>query len=685
MTVVERVVRRAQRVPAIAADAAIGAWIFAIGSFELVLGWNYPPAYPPAAVGLLVLAALGVTLRRRGPWAAFALVLASSIGGLGTNASFFGSLLALLVVLYTVSARSGVVASLLALFASLGAHYLALVRTGNGPRDIPALFLVNFAWIALAWFAGRAQARCRVIASDLGRTIHELDEERDRLARSSITLERGRIARELHAMVVRGVERMSVNTHAARRYLLSEAPQASPTIAEIESTGRRTLIEMRRLMHVLRPQEEGARSADGPSTTDSTEWSSPSDDGLSAYTVPGSNQRFSAARLSQRARRWVAVPLVADGLIVLAMVILAVAEPYVWPFALSARTYVPTAIVVVGALFFRRRAPLVVLVVIAAVILGENAFLKDHPFVADRSIMVAVFTVAAVGGARRGTLALGIGVIAYSPYLLWNLPNGSVLVLGWSSQMTFAVFAGLAVRENRALNAELREQSDTLRRTRQERIRRAVDEERLRIARDVHDLVAHGVTLMVIQAGAARWLAEDDPARAEKALVSVERAGREALRELQALVGSLGTSALDGAEPLPVDERLTIASLVDHAIGSGINVELVIRGDPRELDAGLGMSLFRIVQEALTNVGKHAPGARASVELRYTPEGVEVEVTDTGGRAPTGSPQPIPGSGQGLVGIAERVALFGGEAEAGPTLDGGFRVRASLAGERVPV
>jgi signal transduction histidine kinase len=220
--------------------------------------------------------------------------------------------------------------------------------------------------------------------------------------------------------------------------------------------------------------------------------------------------------------------------------------------------------------------------------------------------------------------------------------------------------------------------------TREERVRRAVVAERSRIARDVHDMVAHGVTLMVIQAGAARWLFESDPPRAELALGSVERAGDEALRELHALVGSLGDAADRGHEPLPAGEHLTVRSLVGEAVESRMRVELIVYGEPHRLPAGLEVSLYRIVQEALTNVRKHAPGASTRVVLRYTPEGVEVDVTDAGGRGALDQPA-VPGAGQGLIGIAERAALFGGRAEAGPTGEGGFRVHVSMTEERVLV
>jgi signal transduction histidine kinase len=197
-------------------------------------------------------------------------------------------------------------------------------------------------------------------------------------------------------------------------------------------------------------------------------------------------------------------------------------------------------------------------------------------------------------------------------------------------------------------------------------------------------MVAHGLTLMVIQAGAARWLGESDPVKAREALRAVEAAGGQALNELDTLVGSLDPVDRDREEALPANAHLEVRTLVEEAAAAGMGVELVCRGDPRPLAAGLEVSLYRIVQEALTNVTKHAPGAIARVELRYVPEGIEIEVTDQGGH-PDANQSPIPGAGQGLIGISERAALFGGRSECGQTPDGGFRVWASLSEERLPV
>jgi signal transduction histidine kinase len=389
--------------------------------------------------------------------------------------------------------------------------------------------------------------------------------------------------------------------------------------------------------------------------------------------------------LTRRTKRWIAIPWVTDVLVVLVMAILAVAERFSQTGTMHRPIDVVLAAVVLAALVFRRAAPLGALAVIASVIFVQNAFLGADTSTADRAVFVAVFTVAALRGPRWAIVAVIAPAVAYVPYLRYpDTSCGVPCQFGWTTLFIFAAIAGVAVREGRQRNKELRAQTEMLRRTRHERVIRAVHEERARIARDVHDMVAHGLTLMVIQAGAARWLAESDPLKADRALRSVEAAGQEAIHELHSLVGSLGPSSPNGAEALPVDEQLTIRSLIDEAVDTGMNVELVIDGQPHPLNAGLENSLYRIVQEALTNVRKHAPGARVSVQLSYTPQAVELQVTDVGGRS-AGGPEPLPGSGQGLVGIAERAALFGGHAEAAPTSEGGFRVHASLAEERVLV
>jgi signal transduction histidine kinase len=623
-----------------------------------------------------------VALRRTNLWVACVLVLLAAFGGLfATNAN--GITLSQFALLYTVSESRDVGTSVLALAVSAVLPFVTGHHSGGAifPSDLPQQAEGYWPYVVLVWFAGRAQARRHAASRELERGLAELDEERERLSRSAVAAERSRIARDLQALVVRGVERMDAESRASRELLSSDSTRFSETVGAIESTGRSTLVEMRRLLAVLRTRD--AASAMPRDTLPPGEHLSrfaQGDGRRSQRRLPTTRWSSRTRVFSDSARRWLAIPWVVDGALVLVLAVLALTEPLLgilpvplWP-----------AVVVVAVLLLRRRFPLVVLLIVASVVFVSNAFLTGSPYTADRSLFLAVFTVAQLRGPVWSIIAAGAPVIAYAPLIfirpqvMWPYD-----LAGFCYGFLFAVIGGIAVRSTARLNAELRDQSDLLRRTREERVRLVVDEERTRIARDVHDLVAHAVTLMVIQAGAARWLAESDPLQADQALSGVERAGEEALRELHSLVGLLGSMATP-SQPFPTDEQLTIRSALDREVDAGMDVELAITGAPRELDAGLGLSVCRIVQEALTNVRKHAPGARAWVVLRYTPEGVEVEVTDTGGGTPVGSPS-VPGAGHGLVGIAERAGLFGGRAEAGPTPEGGFRVRATLHEERVLV
>jgi signal transduction histidine kinase len=694
-------VEKARRLPPIVLDGAIGAGIFALGALGQLAtpssGISPSDALPhsqrPAALGLLALASLGAALRRTNLLAACVLVLLAAFGGLFAWNDAWGNNLPELALLYTVSERRGLGASLLALVASallpfVVQHHRAVQVGAPFFPYLPATIEGSAPSLIMVWFAGRAQARRRAIATELGRGVGQLNEEREWLARSAVAAERSRIARDLHALVVRGIEAMSAETRVAQALLADAPSRASESVAAIESTGRATLVEMRRLLLVLRTRDAaGASSPDVAPTGLLLAGSRDGEGPRSSLPSMSAAPLRLGQTISKRVRRWIGIPSVANGLLVVLLAVMAVTEPFIVSWAGPPWPYVPLAILVVGVLLLRRRFPVAALAVVAVEVFAWNVFLGGTPATVDRSMLVAVFSVAALRGLRWGIVALGAQVVGYSPLIFAMFGRPQLLwpydLAGWSSLFLFAVIGGMAVRNATRLNGELHDQTELLHQTREERVRLAVDEERTRIARDVHDMVAHGVTLMVIQAGAARWLAESDPLQADRALSAVERAGQEALREVHSLVGSLdGTPMVP--EPFPTGEQLTIRSLVDHELEGGMHVELVVHGEPRPLDPGLEVSLYRITQEALTNVRKHAPGARAWVELRYGPEGVEVEVTDAGGRTAVG-PLTLPGAGQGLVGIAERAALFGGRAKAGPTPQGGFIVRATLHEERVLV
>lgn len=209
------------------------------------------------------------------------------------------------------------------------------------------------------------------------------------------------------------------------------------------------------------------------------------------------------------------------------------------------------------------------------------------------------------------------------------------------------------------------------------RARAAVAEERARIARELHDVVTHHINLVVLQAMAGSGLLDRDPEQVREPLAVIERSGREALAEMRRLLGVLRDE--DGEQPVAPQPGVDdVGALLDSARAAGLSVELAVSGSPRRLPAGLALTVYRLVQEALTNAARHASGARVGVTLDYGPADVEVRIVDDGGRGTTRPRDRLPGGGRGLLGMRERVALYAGNVEAGPAPDGGFAVHARL-------
>jgi signal transduction histidine kinase len=230
------------------------------------------------------------------------------------------------------------------------------------------------------------------------------------------------------------------------------------------------------------------------------------------------------------------------------------------------------------------------------------------------------------------------------------------------------------LRVRRAYTRQLEERAAELEKGREEEAVRAVAEERSRIARELHDVVAHYVSVMVVQSAGARRVVEKDPRSAQVALEAVEAAGRTALAEMRRMLEVLRADD-PGMGPQPgLDE---LETLIGHVRDAGLPVELQIEGTTCCLPAGMDLAAYRIVQEALTNTVKHGGRARASVTVRYLPDTLEIEVVDDG----RGAAAPLisgTGGGHGLIGMHERVALFGGTLQAGPVLTGGYRVFARM-------
>jgi signal transduction histidine kinase len=244
----------------------------------------------------------------------------------------------------------------------------------------------------------------------------------------------------------------------------------------------------------------------------------------------------------------------------------------------------------------------------------------------------------------------------------------------WALFVALPFLSGWVVGKRVGVSEELLASTRRLDREQRDRTQRALSEERARIARELHDVVAHSISVMVIQTQAARRMAGHNREAAHEALRSVERCGRDALSEMRRMVGVLhrGELELAGVESRPGLAELR--TLVERARASGLPIELEIEGEPRPLPATVELVVFRLVQEALTNAIKHAGPARAVVRVTFTATAIEAEVTDTGrGSVP---PPGTGGGGHGLVGMRERVARCGGELTTGSPGGGGFRVRA---------
>ncbi|KUJ54528.1 histidine kinase [Streptomyces albus subsp. albus] len=335
-----------------------------------------------------------------------------------------------------------------------------------------------------------------------------------------------------------------------------------------------------------------------------------------------------------------------------------------------------------AALILRRRYPRSVLAVTGAITIAEIAGPTGSgpPRGAIAlSVVVALYTVASRTD-RPTTWRLGMATVAVvSGTAFLSGPGNSAENLGIFAWTGMAAAAGDAVRSRRAYVAAIEERAVRAEQTREEEARRRVAEERLRIARELHDVVAHHIALVNVQAGVAAHVMDNRPDQAKQALAHVRQASRSALDELRATVGLLRQYGDSAAPTEPAPGLGVLDQLVDGFVRAGLAVRVAMEPaeGPGPLSAAVDLTAYRVVQEALTNVHKHA-GERATAEVRIVRSrgGLEVTVDDDGAggsAAPAGD-----GGGHGLIGMRERVAALRGECEAGPRPRGGFRVRATL-------
>jgi signal transduction histidine kinase len=356
-------------------------------------------------------------------------------------------------------------------------------------------------------------------------------------------------------------------------------------------------------------------------------------------------------------------------------------------------------------LAFRRTYPITAFCVILAAVIATSG--STHTTITFAAVIFAAYSAVAYSPFRRlalvGVLVAAITVTAAYPDTAPPVPArfGALLVL----LPTVAV--GIAIRTWRGRAGE---SAERLRRAQQEHeaeTRHAVQEERARIASEMHDVVTHNVSVMVVQAGAARRVLDSSPGDAREALLAVEASGRTAMTELRNLLGLLAPSGEDGpgaaevavpggttgaaGSPVPAEPGgaalapqpgvARIPALLARVCGAGMPVELSVdapAGTPPALPPGIDLAAYRVVQEGLTNVMKHAGPARTTVRLEYRPRDLLITVSDDG-PPPGAAPATAPGSGgRGLIGLRERIAVYGGELDAGPRPGGGWRLTARI-------
>ncbi|WP_328503501.1 sensor histidine kinase [Streptomyces sp. NBC_00457] len=388
-----------------------------------------------------------------------------------------------------------------------------------------------------------------------------------------------------------------------------------------------------------------------------------------------------------RARQWLTThPLALDAALAAAVLACMVAGSFVDPRGKDSVTWslrTPDALSLVlitlgaAALVFRRRAPKTVLAVTGTFALIESVTGDPRAPVA-MSAVIALYTVAASTD-RHTTWRVGLltmTVLTGSAMLAGPLPwyaQENLGVLAWTG---IGATAGDAVRSRRAVVHAIRERAERAERTREEEARRRVAEERLRIARDLHDVVAHHIALVNVQAGVAAHVMDRRPDQAKEALAHVREASRSALNELRATVGLLRQSDDPEAPTEPAPGLVRLDELVGTFRSAGLHVEVARADHGTVLPAAVDLAAYRVIQEALTNVQKHAgTEAKAEVSVVRVGENIEITVLDNGAGE---DDAPEAGGGHGLIGMRERVSALSGTLTTGPRYGGGFRVHAIL-------
>jgi signal transduction histidine kinase len=326
----------------------------------------------------------------------------------------------------------------------------------------------------------------------------------------------------------------------------------------------------------------------------------------------------------------------------------------------------------------RTVAPLSSLTVSVAAISLHIALGYEGVAAGTFAALVIVYSAASATDMRRALLAAAITATGITIYFATDRAEPG-LTAAVTTSATYAAAWGLGVyvHNRREYLNVVEERATLLEREREVRSREAVAEERARIARELHDMVGHALSLIVIQSGGAQRVLQSKPELVSDTLASIEATGRQALTDMERMLGMLRTTEANEATLSPQAGLDDVEALAAHVSEAGLPVKVSVEGSPVPLPASVDLSAYRIIQEALTNALKHAGPAEAGVNIRYGTDSLELVIVDNGRGASAGGDQ-HQGGGRGLIGMKERIALFGGELDAGPRPEGGFQLHAKL-------
>jgi signal transduction histidine kinase len=636
-------------------DAALAVALAGLAAVELGLRGGVPVWEVVAALACVA----PVAVRRVAPVPAAlgvfgALVVAAVAYDWPDAFSVFAAILAVVVALGEArSIAGGAVA--------LGLLWVAVAQDTD---DLVADFAFTGVLLAMAWGAGRGVGAQRQRTAELRELAEGLERERRAGVRLAVLEERARLAGEVHDAVGHTVAGMLAQAEAAQEVIARDPERARAALGAVQASGRAAIDQLRVTLRVLRSAPPSRPLAPAGSVA-------PPSGAPARMASVRTGSVASSRRVGRRHRAALAEVAVLGGLVALWGV------EIVWfPLPGGSRAVsVGVAAVAIAAVAVRHRAPLAVATVVAVTSLADGALggVWDEGVSIVVALLLVVYAVGAhpvparalVGGLAVLALVAGEELVGSEGDAM-EIPS-LVVILGipWS--------AGWLVRRHREQAIRLAALAGQLERERRANARLAVLAERTHVARELHDTIAHGVSVMVVQAAAAEQASHQALAVARTAIAAIACTGRDVLRDLQRLLGLLELEE-HAAPRVPQPSLGQLDELIAQLRDAGLPVSLRIEGVPQPVPADVATSAYRIVQEALTNVLKHAGRPPTAVVVRYVRDGLDLAIDDEG----IGPPRAPNGTGHGVIGMRERATLAGGELQAGPRAAGGYSVHARL-------